>query len=254
MKLTVLLENAPRPGFKAEHGLSLLAQTSGKTILFDFGQSDAFARNADALGIDLNNVDLAVLSHGHYDHGDGIGEFFRRNDHAPVYASRDAFQDFRHGAKYIGLDPQLQTHPRMTLLEKDLEILPGVSLRCCAGRERFCPPEQDGLTVGALNDDFRHEICLEIIEKGTRFLLSGCSHNGIKNLLSWFSPDVFIGGLHTRSMAPDSPEFRTLISALDRSGCRFYTGHCTGRAQFEALRERLGLRAEYLFTGLDFFL
>lgn len=70
MTITSLLENtAARAGIAAEHGLSLYIETATRRILFDMGQADLFARNAETLGIDLSRVDLAILSHGHYDHG-----------------------------------------------------------------------------------------------------------------------------------------------------------------------------------------
>ena len=64
MKITSLLENtAAHPLVGAEHGLSLYIETEKHRILFDIGQTDLFARNAEALGVDLSQVDLAVLSH-----------------------------------------------------------------------------------------------------------------------------------------------------------------------------------------------
>ncbi len=248
MTITVLMENAPRPGFKAEHGLSLLLEAADKTILFDFGQSGAFARNADVLGIGLGRVDYAILSHGHYDHSGGIREFLARNDHAPVYLSRHCFRDFRHGQRYIGMDRNLLREPRLRLIGTDTPLTPGLTLRCCAGLEKTVPPQQDGLTADGLWDDFRHELCLEIQEKGRKILVSGCSHSGAENLLRWFSPDVFVGGLHSRGMAASSPEFHRLAAALDQ--CQLLcTGHCTGREQTDALRAALGEKVQYLFTG-----
>jgi len=73
MKITALLENTSDCGLPVEHGLSLFVEMeNGYRFLFDMGQTDLFAQNAEALGIDLNTADFAVLSHGHYDHGGGL--------------------------------------------------------------------------------------------------------------------------------------------------------------------------------------
>src|SRR6266852_9490292 len=54
-------------------GFSALVHYNGKTILFDTGNSaDSFEHNVKALGVDLSQVDIAVLSHRHYDHISGF--------------------------------------------------------------------------------------------------------------------------------------------------------------------------------------
>ena len=73
MKLTVLTENSAGAKFGAEHGLSYLIESAGEKLLFDTGHSDLFLRNAELLNINLETeVDTIVLSHGHWDHGDGL--------------------------------------------------------------------------------------------------------------------------------------------------------------------------------------
>ena len=84
MKVTVLSENTSACGLPSEHGLSLYVETNGRKLLFDTGQGDLFARNAEVLGVDLSAVGLAVISHGHYDHGGGLKTFLSLNDSAPV--------------------------------------------------------------------------------------------------------------------------------------------------------------------------
>lgn len=89
MRITVLIENTcKRSDLNAEHGLSLFIETGGLRILFDTGASRAFADNAAQLGIDLRSVDMAILSHGHYDHGGGIARFLELNFHAPSGSAR----------------------------------------------------------------------------------------------------------------------------------------------------------------------
>ena len=47
MKVTVLSENTSKSGLPTEHGLSLYIETEKHRILFDFGASDLFIRNAE---------------------------------------------------------------------------------------------------------------------------------------------------------------------------------------------------------------
>ena len=62
MKITVLSENTTKgPRVTPEFGLSMHITCSGSSALFDTGSSGNFARNARALGIDIADVDVAVL-------------------------------------------------------------------------------------------------------------------------------------------------------------------------------------------------
>ena len=83
MKLYTLLENTSYDAdLHTEHGLSLYLEACGHKILFDAGQTDAFAYNAKLLGVDLSAADIAILSHGHYDHGGGLKRFLDINTKA----------------------------------------------------------------------------------------------------------------------------------------------------------------------------
>ena len=77
MKLKVLVDNNLGEGdvLISEHGLSIWMEIDGRQWLIDTGASDAFARNAIQLGIDIANVDYLILSHGHSDHCGGLETF-----------------------------------------------------------------------------------------------------------------------------------------------------------------------------------
>ena len=93
MKITALVENTTCSDELAkEHGLSLYIEACGKRVLFDTGLGDNFAANAEKLGVDLENIDFAVLSHGHYDHGGGLARFIAINGTSPIYARELAFE------------------------------------------------------------------------------------------------------------------------------------------------------------------
>ncbi len=261
MKLTVLIENTTlRQDLACEHGLSLYLETPGCNILFDAGQSEAFAENAEKLDIDLRKADLAVLSHGHYDHGGGLRRFLELNDHAPVYLNRHAFGQHEDGSgRYIGLDSALRDSGRLRYADEFLEIAPGLELHACNERERVQDIDSAGLLRREgecfLPEDFRHEQYLLLREGDQRILISGCSHKGIVNIASWFRADVLFGGFHFMNV-PVQEEGAARLDAAAQAllslPTRYVTGHCTGQEQYEFLKARMGSRLEYMATGAVF--
>ena len=75
IKVTVLMENTSPGSLIHEHGLSLHLSYRGHSVLLDAGSSGRFTDNAAALGVDLSAAEAAALSHGHWDHADGLGAF-----------------------------------------------------------------------------------------------------------------------------------------------------------------------------------
>ena len=260
MRITVLQEDtACRCDVTAEHGLSLYIETENHKMLFDMGQTNLFEENARALGVDLSAVDLAILSHGHYDHGGGLARFLEINDHAPVYVHPFAFEPHYNGpVKYIGLDPMLLQTGRLILTGGDCVIDENLFLHDCADKPRPYPGHGAGLTVARggqrIPDPFNHEQYLLIREGERRILISGCSHKGIENIVSWFMPDVLVGGFHLAKLDPvaDAPQLASIADTLLASPAAFYTGHCTGATSFNALHAIMGERLHALSAGMTF--
>lgn len=269
MKITALVENTScKEGIASEHGLSLFIETKGKTILFDTGASSMFAKNAELLQVDIAKVDLAILSHGHYDHSGGIGTFLKKNSTAPIYIRKAAFGPFysqREGGEYafIGIDKELLSNNRVIFSAAETPIGEGISLFSKVKGKRLFPTGNKSLLEktrdGYIQDDFSHEQNLVIREDGISLLVSGCSHKGIVNIVDQFSnlyghyPTHVIGGFHLYNHRTGEPEneetLRAIAEALLSSGATYYTCHCTGEDNYNALRAHMGDKVHYLSGG-----
>ena len=208
------------------------------------------------MAIDLADVDIAVLSHGHYDHGGGLASFLQLNKKALVYLSRHAFGSYYNGTKkYIGLDQPLKESSRLCFADDILEIEKGLALYSCNEREREVNLGSFGLTElreGEFFDDsFLHEQYLLIEEEGKRVLISGCSHKGVLNIVKWFAPDVFIGGFHFSGLPLDET-LKGYAEYLNSFDTIYYTCHCTGVEQYKFMKQYMP-NLGYLSTGQSIF-
>lgn len=253
MKITALLENTTKSNnMQIEHGLSLYIETKNHNILFDMGQSNLFASNAEKLNINLSDVDIAVLSHGHYDHGGGLSRFLELNTTAPIYISQFAFEPHYNGSKkYIGLDKSLYQNERFIFVKEDFEIDTELKLFSCNQKERKYSASSSGLNMLQNNillpDDFRHEQYLMIEENNKKVLISGCSHKGILNLVSWFKPDYLIGGFHISKLETEA-DLTNIAKSLNKYQTKYYTCHCTGVEQYNYIQKYMN-NINYLSCG-----
>ena len=282
MKITVLTENTisknaeiSKLALQEEHGLSLFIQTQNKNILFDMGQTNLFAKNASLLGIDLQTVDFAILSHGHYDHGGlssplpatlkneyfGIEAFAHINQKAPIFINSNAFsQNYNASKKYIGLNQELlqsKIAERFVFVQDEKEITQNIKLFSCNSYKKSVATNAFGLMQlqngTFVPDNFNHEHYLLIQENNKKILISGCSHKGILNIVEWFKPDFLIGGFHFKSLDVENPcqklELESYAKKLASYNTKFFTCHCTGTQQFEILKSIKKEKVEYISTG-----
>ena len=268
MKLVTLMEDtACAPYFACEHGLSFYIEANGQKLLFDMGQTDLFLRNAQALGVPLDEVDTAFVSHGHYDHGGGLAAFLEVNRRAPVYLHKQAFEPHfsqkPDGIRPIGLDPALAESGRLILTDGVTEIDDTLTLfsdvkgqDCCPGGNRTLFEWENGAYVP---DRFQHEQSLIVREGDKVALFTGCAHRGVVNICARAKeiigrdPDFVIGGMHLFSPSTGKSEpdenIRAVASRLTKTSSRYYTCHCTGQHAFAVLRETLGERIAFFAAG-----
>lgn len=260
MKIQVLIENTSvSEQLKSEHGLSILIETGRHRILFDTGASGAFADNAALMGVDLGTVDMAVLSHGHYDHGGGIEHFLQLNDHAPVWVNGHAFEPhYNANGKNIGLPPTLCSHARIRTVPSPVyHLADGIALYAADCIPQTHAAEGSGMTTlvngERVADDFCHEQYLLVEEAGKRILFSGCSHRGVLNIAGYFKADVLVGGFHYMKCdsAADAPRLEQAAQQLLTLPTTYYTGHCTGDFAFNTMQPIMGTRLRALYTGFE---
>jgi 7,8-dihydropterin-6-yl-methyl-4-(beta-D-ribofuranosyl)aminobenzene 5'-phosphate synthase len=112
LRITTLSENTVtgRMGLLAEWGLSILVEVDNLNILLDTGQSVSTVHNANALGVDLSQIEKIILSHGHYDHTGGLREVLTRTKkemeiiaHPEMWASKYGYNPNEGRYIYIGI-------------------------------------------------------------------------------------------------------------------------------------------------------
>lgn len=276
MKVTALIENTCATGMedlRAEHGLSLYIEHGERRILFDTGASGAFADNATRLGVDIGAVDAAVISHHHYDHGGGLRRFLQANHRASIYLRSPPAGDCRFKFlwmdKYIGLDKALlreHVH-RFIFVNGRTAISPDVIFLTEVGRAYPLPRSNRNLFLAHggkfFLDDFAHELVLVLREQDGLVVFTGCSHQGILNMVEAVRRDfpgspmkAVFGGFHLvmlpslNFMAGSKAEVRRIGSRMAGYPLeRVYTGHCTGSHAFQVLRDAMGKKLEYIATG-----
>lgn len=273
MRLVTLVENTSRAGIDCAHGLSIYIETHKHRILFDAGPDGVLLMdNAQKLGIDLKEVDIAVLSHGHYDHAGGLRSFMEHNSRSKLYIHRLAakhghFATELEGWRNIGIDERLcdDYADRIVLTENIMSIDDELLLFSDIKTADFIPGSNDSLyeECGGVyeKDRFLHEQSLLLRDDKKYHLIAGCAHRGIINIIRRAqdicgkAPDHVFSGFHLTNpgLKTDQPEsFVTLVGEeLKKYPCIYFTGHCTGLNPYSTLKEMLGSRMNYLCGGLE---
>lgn len=268
MKARILVDNVTQSDLKPEWGLSVWIEYEGHSILLDTGASGLFAENAEAMGISISKAEFAVLSHAHYDHGDGLDCFFERNPAAKVYLQKGIQENCysRNDGpfeKYIGLKKGLlsQYADRFCYVEGAFSPVPGVTLlsHTTPGLEKT--GERAGMlrweNGGWRPDDFRHEQSLIFETASGLVIFNSCSHAGVDCIIKETAAafpgkhiEALIGGFHL--FRSTDGEVRSLAERIRETEIRrLYTGHCTGDRAMEILKEEFGDQIEQLYTGME---
>lgn len=268
MLIKTLVENRTcSPSFKPKHGLSLYVKTNKHQLLFDVGSTTLFLDNAKKLGVDIKDIDILIISHGHLDHGGALEYFFEVNKKATVYLQDKALDehfilDKENNYSNVSLKINKEDLKRVIFVKNYLKIDDELSLvsnvrghRCYPSNNKRLYKKENGIYI---NDDFEHEEHL-LIQESKTLLISGCCHNGLVNVLDHLKelelpkPDLIISGLHLldpiSKISEDDDFIKEYALELKKYDIPLYTCHCTGYENYLKLKEILGAKINYLATG-----
>jgi len=171
MKLTIVYDNEiykKDAGLKSDWGFSCLIETKNENILFDTGaKGKILLNNMNKLDVNPGKIDKIVISHEHWDHYGGLKAI------APLVGDIELY---RLGKENPGGNMNLIT------AKESRKIIGGA------------------YTTGRLNGKPVDEQSLVLKGKKDWYVLAGCSHSGVKEILDvsreYGNIVGLIGGLH----------------------------------------------------------
>lgn len=275
LRLTVVVENsAPfaNSSIWAQHGLSIFLDLycgrETMKLLLDTGACpEVMLHNADALHIDLSQLDLICLSHGHYDHTGGLIGVLERAGrricilvHPEIFAPKLKMQPF---LQFIGPPfSRIQAEAAGGVIidcRGPAAIAPGVMTTGEVKRQEdfemtsgFWTIKEGQYVKDSIPDDLA--LAIKIEGKGLA-VITGCAHAGIINTIKHAQKITgeeelyaVIGGFHL-SGAGETRLNATAEALRKLDPAIVCPGHCTGQKAICRLQEALGERCLPLAAG-----
>ncbi len=237
-KLTILCDNNTfiDQYLLAEPALSFLIEVNEKKILFDFGYSDVYLKNAETLNLDLNQIDCAVLSHGHNDHTGGLAYWKLKK--VPLICHPDCIGKTVYEGLEIGnpLDEnQLSEKFELKLTKEPLWISEDVcflaEIPTAYDFEKRMPIGKKIRNQIEEDDLVREDSALAVKTNKGLWLITGCSHAGICSMISYAQKVTgineiagVIGGFHL--LKQDEKLMKTIEVLNDFKIGRLIPSHC----------------------------
>ncbi len=235
MKITILTENTAGGKYLAEHGLSYLIEIDDQKILFDTGHSDVFLKNARQLEINIENeVKTVVLSHGHWDHGDGLRYLQNKRliAHPGAFIRRFRKKDFTP----VGLAlsrKEIESRFSLTETKNPVQISENLWFLGEIPRKNDYEAQSTSFVDDFRNDDYiPDDSALAAIVKKKLVVITGCSHSGVCNIVERTKKvtgistvEAVLGGFHLKEQNEQTR--KTIAYFKSNKIKQIFPSHCT---------------------------
>lgn len=246
MKLKVLVDNNTYIDryYFGEPAVSYYIEDEDTKILFDTGYSDIFLKNSAALGVDLKNINIIAVSHGHNDHTGGLKYYFQKNckNKISILAHPDAFKEKIDGDLKICspiLEEELKEKCNLILSKEPKKISKHITFLGEIPRindfENKKPIGKQASGKALVDDYVMDDTALVYKSEKGIYVITGCSHSGICNIVEYAKKVCsdnrvlgIIGGFHLFQV---NSGVRKTIEYLRKNNVKeLYPCHCTSFA------------------------
>lgn len=268
MKIVTVMDNtgSEHRALYHEHGLSFYIEKDKKKLMFDFGSGTHTFDNFEKLGLQMEEIDYAIISHSHYDHAAGYPNFVKKGLKCPLICGENFFYE-KFASKegrtvYLGsgFSKEFVKNTKIPIsqisgtYQVDRDIYVVSDFKRAYEFEKI----QDRFVIRKDNefvkDNFQDEIALVIVEKGKLIVVVGCSHPGILNMLTDIKQrfhlpiQAVIGGNHL--VEADEERIDQTLKCMETLGIETIGfNHCSGELLQKKIGERKDFNAVYLAVG-----
>lgn len=258
LTISVLTDNTAGGQFLAEHGLSYLVEIDNEKILFDAGHSDVFLKNAQKLKIDIENeVKTVVLSHGHWDHGNGLKYLSNKTliTHPASFSKR--YRKIDHTT--VGMDLTKNDIEKLFTLKESkdpLQLTENLFFLGEIPRNNDFESQATRFEFADGSDDFiPDDSALAAIVNNELIVITGCSHSGICNICEHAKKvtgvnkiKAVMGGFHLKKQNKQS--LKTVEHFRKNNVAKLLPSHCTALPALALFHSTF--KTEQVKTGMIF--